>query len=77
MRLVQPILVNFLEEAKPGLAQLLVRLDRDDLNLINQAAVLLDTQQSVFSRTVLVTVAKKVLKELGGQNGSSSANERA
>lgn len=62
---ITDFMVSLREVPPIGLSQLLVRCDETDHALITTAATTVGMTQQKFMRTVLVSAAKRVLKEAG------------
>lgn len=62
---IQDLMVSLREVPPTGLSSLLVRTDETDHALINAAAAIVGMSQQKFMRTVLVSAAKRVMKEAG------------
>lgn len=62
---IQDLMVSLREVPPTGLSSLLVRTDETDHDLITAAARIVGMSQQKFMRTVLVSAAKRVMKEAG------------
>lgn len=64
---IKDFMVSVREVPKEGHARMLIRLELDDRKLINDAAWMIGMTQQAFMRSVLVSAAKRVMKEAGVQ----------
>ena len=62
---IQDLMVSLREIPPAGLSRLLIRTDETDHALITAAASIVGMSQQKFMRTVLVSAAKRVMKEAG------------
>lgn len=64
MKHIPYVMVNLIDIPMPGKVQIVVRIVPDDSMRIHEAAAALGMSLSIFTRTVLVRAADKILEEV-------------